>query len=62
MTQGDTIWVFPSSEVPYILRPAGDGKWELVGQAYVHGIMTGNLAINQESRKEGSNCVAAADH
>jgi hypothetical protein len=29
--------------VPYVLRPRGNNEYELVGEAYVHGIMHGEL-------------------
>lgn len=42
MIPGDSIWLFPSAEVPYILRENSDrGRFMLVGDAYVHGIMRG---------------------
>ncbi len=37
---GDQIFLLIGSDVPFILRPAGE-KFELVGACYVHGIMYG---------------------
>ena len=52
LKEGDTIWIFPTGEVPYILRKVETGFWRFVGAAYVHGIMEGkaNLSLN-EARK-----------
>ena len=39
--EGDQIFVLPGGRVPMILRPVDEGKYELVGDAYIHGIMHG---------------------
>lgn len=41
---GDQVWILPAQDVPFILRDAGDGQYNLVGEAYVHGIMHGEAA------------------
>jgi hypothetical protein len=41
---GDRLWLVRGGRVPLVLRPRGDvadDAWELVGEAYVHGIMYG---------------------
>jgi hypothetical protein len=38
---GDEIWLARGGRVPLVLRPKEGGRWELVGEAYVHGIMYG---------------------
>jgi hypothetical protein len=40
---GDQVWLVRGGRVPLVVRPHGeDGEaWELVGEAYVHGIMYG---------------------
>jgi Heterokaryon incompatibility protein (HET) len=38
---GDAIGLFRGGKTPLILRPKGAEGWELVGDAYVHGIMKG---------------------
>ena len=38
---GDEIWVLAGSNFPIILRPLQNGHYELVGEAYVRGIMNG---------------------
>ena len=44
--EGDLIFVVMGAEVPFILRPYDDG-YELIGEAYVQGVMTGE-AIQME--------------
>ncbi|KAH7110725.1 heterokaryon incompatibility protein-domain-containing protein [Dactylonectria macrodidyma] len=49
---GDTICVLLGGDSPFLIREAGRGYHELVGEAYVHGIMHGeflvkNLAVEQ---------------
>lgn len=41
---GDQIWIFPGASVPFVLRPRSSGRFRLVGEAYVHGIMYGEAA------------------
>ena len=38
---GDCICIILGSPVPYILRASTEGKFVLIGEAYVHGIMDG---------------------
>ncbi|KAF6804516.1 heterokaryon incompatibility protein [Colletotrichum plurivorum] len=39
---GDQIWILDGCHVPFLLRPAGgDGRFRLIGECYVHGIMGG---------------------
>jgi hypothetical protein len=49
LKERDTIWIFPTGEVPYILREVEAGVWRFVGAAYVHGIMDGkaNISLNK---------------
>lgn len=39
---GDVICIFDGGQIPYIVRPAGE-TYNLVGDAYVHGIMYGEF-------------------
>jgi hypothetical protein len=43
--QGDTIVVFEGACVPFVVRntQSGNGGFELLGEAYVHGIMQGEV-------------------
>lgn len=38
---GDLVSLLPGARVPFILRARSDGRFRLVGEAYVHGIMQG---------------------
>jgi len=38
---GDSAWVIPGANVPFILRRAKSGRYHVVGEAYVHGFMRG---------------------
>jgi hypothetical protein len=42
VTPGDVICVFLGGRTPYILRQREDSNYDLVGEAYAHGIMYGN--------------------
>lgn len=37
----DTVWIIAGSCVPLILRQSGIDKYQIVGGAYVHGLMNG---------------------
>lgn len=41
--EGDSICVFLGAKTPFVLRPAGNGKYRLVGECYVHGLMSGEI-------------------
>lgn len=41
--RGDTIWFLPSSRVPFVLRHCGGKQYKLIGEAYLHGYMHGEL-------------------
>lgn len=39
--QGDQICILYGCSVPVVLRPEGGGRWKLVGECYVQGVMDG---------------------
>ena len=43
LEEGDEVWLLKSAKVPFILRPYGASQYRLIGEAYVHGIMQGQL-------------------
>lgn len=49
MQRGDKVFVFPGGDVPFVLRASETGRYRLVGEAYVHGMMNGE-ALNNTSR------------
>jgi hypothetical protein len=40
---GDSVAFVRNSPVPFIIRKVADGRYELVGEAYIHGLMHGEL-------------------
>ena len=40
---GDWVCVFAGCQVPLVIRSAGNGKWVLIGDSYVHGLMNGEV-------------------
>ncbi|KAF2763008.1 HET-domain-containing protein [Pseudovirgaria hyperparasitica] len=38
---GDEIWILRGASVPFVLRRMANGRYRLVGEAYVHGVMVG---------------------
>lgn len=41
--EDDTVALFLGAQVPFVIRERGDGKYQLIGECYVHGIMDGEL-------------------
>ncbi|KAK5652629.1 hypothetical protein OQA88_10222 [Cercophora sp. LCS_1] len=39
--EGDEIWALGGAKTPVVLRRAGRGRFEFLGEAYVHGMMHG---------------------
>ncbi|KAH8587069.1 hypothetical protein B0O99DRAFT_642690 [Bisporella sp. PMI_857] len=39
--EGDSVALFQGGKLPLVIREAEDGKWQIVGDAYIHGIMNG---------------------
>lgn len=39
--EGDAIALFQGCKMPIVIREAPGGKWTIVGDAYIHGIMNG---------------------
>jgi hypothetical protein len=49
---GDRLSLCKGSTVPLILRPSeGTGRWKLVGDAYVHGVMKGEIFEKSDCEK-----------
>ncbi|KAE9373732.1 hypothetical protein N431DRAFT_438910 [Stipitochalara longipes BDJ] len=45
---GDQVWILGGAKIPSILRPQKNGKYVLVGDSYVHGIMHGEAFERRE--------------
>ncbi len=43
MQRGDIVCISPGRRTPFIIRNGKDGKDRLVGEAYVHGMMDGEM-------------------
>ena len=58
MKQDDTVVVLCGGRVPFILRQVdgdggGTGKWTLVGECYVEGLMQGEVVARMQRGNEG---------
>ena len=50
---GDQVWVVAGGRTPLVLRPVPESKGSraaLVGEAYVHGIMNGEVREDEERK------------
>ena len=48
---GDEVWILAGATTPFVLRSLDGGQRDLVGDAYVHGVMHGEaleLGLNRE--------------
>ncbi|KAF4424738.1 hypothetical protein F53441_14220 [Fusarium austroafricanum] len=52
--EGDVIVLLDGGNVPYLLRPVGEGRYELVGECFVQGIMHGEVLEALEKLDKGS--------
>jgi len=39
--EGDAVALFQGGKMPLVIREAEEGKWHIVGDTYIHGIMNG---------------------
>ena len=51
MCLGDSIWIIPGADVPFIFRSVGNGDFIVVGEAYIHKGMDGDLS-EENTRQE----------
>ncbi|TLS24044.1 hypothetical protein PpBr36_08855 [Pyricularia pennisetigena] len=49
---GDVVCVLLGCEVPLVIRPTGQGMYELIGEAYVSGIMDGEALSGEYDQME----------
>ncbi|RGP71260.1 Heterokaryon incompatibility protein [Fusarium longipes] len=51
--KGDLVCILYGSEVPFVIRKKGQGKYSLVGECYMHGIMKGEaLGVGATTHEE----------
>jgi hypothetical protein len=48
---GDGVWLCKGSSVPLVLRKEGEKGWKVIGDAYVHGIMKGEVWREEECER-----------
>jgi hypothetical protein len=48
---GDVCCIFPGATVPFILKPSREGRYKLVGDCYVHGVMGGETMEQMRAGK-----------
>jgi len=48
---GDVVAVFLGFRVPFVLRPYGEGKWQLVGECYVPWLMEGQAVADVDRER-----------
>jgi hypothetical protein len=48
---GDIVCIIFGADVPFVLRDVGEGEYQLIGEAYVFGIMDGEF-VKGDSREE----------
>lgn len=50
--KGDVVCVLEGGEVPFVMRLAKDGRYEVLGDCYIHGIMDGEATKREGLVKE----------
>jgi hypothetical protein len=48
---GDEVWILNGGCVPFVLRPQSHGNYKLIGEAYVHGVMHGEVKAMEIPRR-----------
>ncbi|KAI0968672.1 heterokaryon incompatibility protein-domain-containing protein [Xylaria arbuscula] len=55
--KGDEIVILYGSRVPIVVRGNGEGKYRLIGECYIHGLMDGQ-AINAQGKQDRETVVS----
>jgi hypothetical protein len=50
-TIGDCVCILLGGDTPFVLRPKGNGEWCFLAEAYVHGIMDGE--VMERTKQDG---------
>ncbi|EUC29241.1 hypothetical protein COCCADRAFT_40367 [Bipolaris zeicola 26-R-13] len=45
---GDVVAILLGSQIPILLRPVGDNRFQFVGECYVHGLMDGEILSDED--------------
>ncbi|RYP13288.1 hypothetical protein DL765_006962 [Monosporascus sp. GIB2] len=53
LAEGDEVWLLNGGRAPFILRKAEGGRYRLVGEAYLHGAMYGELMTDDVRSRIG---------
>ncbi|KAI8945552.1 heterokaryon incompatibility protein-domain-containing protein [Xylaria longipes] len=53
LAEGDEVWLLKGGRMPFILRKAGAGGYQLVGEAYLHGALDGELMTEENISRLG---------
>ena len=56
-SKGDKVCLLLGCRVPVVLRERREGRYELVGEAYVHGVMKGEALTNENFEKLKDFCI-----
>ena len=51
---GDEVWILKGGRTPFLLRRGDDGNYQLVGEAFVHGIMFGEILTPEFEERFGA--------
>lgn len=43
LREGDEVWILHGAGVPFVLRPQENGNYRLLGEAFVYGVMHGEM-------------------
>lgn len=47
---GDLVAIIIGADVPFVLRPTNTGRYELVGDCYIHGVMDGEALVGKHDQ------------
>ena len=51
--EGDVVAVLAGAQTPFVLRPGIGGRYSLVGECYMHGVMEGEIPKEKMEREMG---------
>lgn len=48
MVVGDGLWIFAGADTPFVAKKLENGRYKMLGQAYVHGVMHGEAVTGSD--------------